>query len=151
MFKKLEDLFNKDSEDGISHDFNETALAVCIILLEAAKIDGEFSDDEYDGIIDTLTIYFKLSQNEAAKLVDLASNVRENTLDIFPFTRQVNEQFSREEKIEILEEIWRIIFADGHLDAHEDYLVHKLARLFNLRHSELIEAKLTARDEMEEE
>ncbi len=150
MFKKLEDLFNKESGE-VSGGYNETALAVCIVLLEAARIDGEFSDEEYDGIIDTLSIYFKLSENEAGKLVDLASNVREETLDIFPFTRRINEQFSRSEKIEILEEIWRIIFADGHLDSHEDYLVHKLARLFNLRHSELIDAKLTIKDELEGE
>src|SRR5690606_16761152 len=42
----------------------------------------------------------------------------------------------------ILREVWRVIYADGTLDGHEDYLVHKLAKLLNLNHPMLIEAKM---------
>jgi uncharacterized tellurite resistance protein B-like protein len=42
--------------------------------------------------------------------------------------------------------IWRIAFADGNLDKHEDYLVHKLAKLLRLTHKQLIEAKLRAKE-----
>ncbi|MCP4642028.1 MAG: hypothetical protein GY851_16415, partial [bacterium] len=48
---------------------------------------------------------------------------------------------------QIIEEVWRVIFADGRLDGHEDYLVHKLARLLNLNHPQLIAAKVKVMEE----
>lgn len=41
-----------------------------------------------------------------------------------------------------IETIWRIACTDRELDKHEDYLVHKLAKLLRLSHKQLIEAKL---------
>ena len=38
--------------------------------------------------------------------------------------------------------VWKIAYADGRLDKHEDYLVHKLAKLLRLTHNQLIDAKL---------
>jgi uncharacterized tellurite resistance protein B-like protein len=42
----------------------------------------------------------------------------------------------------VIETVWRVVYSDGILDKHEDYLVHKLADLLHLKHSELIDAKL---------
>ena len=58
------------------------------------------------------------------------------------FTSRINENYSSEEKIRIVEIIWKIAYADGILDKHEDYLVHKLANLFRLTHKQLINVKL---------
>jgi len=41
-----------------------------------------------------------------------------------------------------MEMIWRIVYADGHLNQHEDYLAHKISRLLRLSHPQLIETKL---------
>ena len=49
---------------------------------------------------------------------------------------------SEQKKTQIIEMVWEIIYIDGKLDQHEDYLVHKLARLLRLSHKQLIEAKL---------
>ena len=44
--------------------------------------------------------------------------------------------------------IWREIYADRHLNGHEDYLVHKMATILKLQHVQLIEAKMAVRDEL---
>jgi len=54
----------------------------------------------------------------------------------------INQTFSREEKIKIIEAAWKIIYADEKLDKYEDHYVHVLADLLRLRHDELIDAKL---------
>ena len=56
-------------------------------------------------------------------------------------TNLINQNYSIEEKIRIIEMIWKLAYTDGKLDKHEDYLVHKLARLLRLTHKQLIEAK----------
>ena len=54
-----------------------------------------------------------------------------------------------EEKLRLIETIWKIAYTDGKLDKHEDYLVHKLAKLLRLTHKQLIEAKIKAKELLE--
>ncbi len=69
-------------------------------------------------------------------------------MDLFSFTRYMNNNFSKEEKIEVMESVWRIIHIDGQLEAHEDHFAHKLANLLRLTHGELIDAKVKARTQL---
>lgn len=122
-----------------SHDVR---LAVCALLLEMANIDEEFSDEEREQILTMLKEEFDLSEKYINELVEAAEEQRRNTLDLWKFTAMINRNFDVEEKIRVVELLWRIVYADGTLNKHEDYLVHKISRLFNLKHSQLIEAKL---------
>ena len=51
----------------------------------------------------------------------------------------------------MLEAVWRVVYADGRIDKHEDYLVHQLANLLRLRHKELIDAKIRTKKEKSEQ
>lgn len=117
-------------------------LATCVILLEAAQVDEEFLPEERDHIIGTLCGRFSMSPAEAAELVRSSAEKRGQQHDLWPFTHEINQYCSRQEKLEIIEEVWRVIYADGTLSGHEDHLAHKLAKLLNLAHPDLIEAKL---------
>ena len=117
-------------------------MATCVILLEVAGADDEFSPVECEYIINALRERFQLSQHEAEELIQLAQEQRGESSDLWKFTNQINQSCSNEEKIQIIEEVWRLIYADNVLDGHEDFLVHKLARLMNLKHPILIEAKM---------
>jgi uncharacterized tellurite resistance protein B-like protein len=121
-------------------------LATCVILLEMAHADSEFTDDERGHVQETLATRFGMSRSDVVELMVDAAAEREASHDIWRFTHRINENHSQAEKIKIIEEIWDVIYADGTLDAHEDYLVHKLAKLLNLTHPQLISAKLKARD-----
>jgi len=132
-------------------DLISLTVAVCILLLEVARADDEFTQEEQNHILQTLQVRFSLSPEEARDLIEISTAKREESFDLWRFTNRINEALNPGEKRKVLEEVWRVIYADGTLDAHEDYLVHKLARLLNLPHSDLIAAKLKAlRDEREE-
>ena len=141
MLNQLRDLFARPVED------DETAgerlrLATCVLLMEAAAADDEFTQTEQSHVVSTLRTRFALSSVEADELMQAASEKRAESYDLWQFTHQVNEASSLAEKIGIIEEVWRVVYADGTLDGHEDYLVHKLARLLNLTHRQLIDAKM---------
>ncbi len=123
-------------------DMRDIQLATCAILLEMAHIDGEFDEKEAHAITQILTREFQLSENEVAQLIKQAEAQRKNSIDLWQFTHQINEEYNREEKVHIMEMIWKVVYTDGILDKHEDYLVHKLSNLLNLPHSDLIQAKL---------
>jgi uncharacterized tellurite resistance protein B-like protein len=142
MLKIIKNLLSDSRPPVKEADLISLTLAVCILLLEVARADDEFSPEEHDHILSTLRVRFSLSASEAEELMEIAVEKREESLDLWRFTNRVNEALGREDKLKVLEEVWRVIYADGTLDAHEDYLVHKLGRLLKLTHKELIEAKL---------
>lgn len=152
MLGKLKELFapNAGSAEVPEPEDHEARLriATCVILLEVARADEEFSVEEQDHILKTLGERFSLSKEEAHELVEVSTQSREESVDLWSFTRQINEACTTEEKIGIIEEVWRVIAADGAIHGHEDYLAHKLAKLLNLNHPQLIEAKVKVLDEL---
>lgn len=122
-------------------------VATCIILLEVAKSDDEFSSVEKATVEAILKKKFDLSAEAAEELMEVASRKREESVDLWEFTNLINENYSKEEKKRIVESAWRVIYADEKLDGYEDHFVHKLAKLLQLDHSDLIEAKLKVKYE----
>jgi len=129
-------------------DAERLHIATCVLLVEIACADDEFSSEERNHIVDTLRERFSLSKHDAEELVQVSKDKRAESADLWKFTHQVNEACTRQEKEQIIEEIWRVVYADSDLNAHEDYLVHKLGKLLNLRHSQLIDAKMKVLDEV---
>ena len=130
---------SSDKEEAVSHDL---MLATCALLLEMANIDGEFSVSERDGIIRILREDYRLSDEHATALIEAADEELKKSIDLWQFAKLINQNYSTDEKLQIIETIWKIVYADGRLDKHEDYLVHKLANLLRLTHEQLIDAKL---------
>ena len=123
-------------------------IATCVLLLEVAGADNEFSPQECEHILRVLRDRFDLSQEEAEELLQVAQDTRDDSHDLWRFTTQINACCTPREKLSIIEEIWRVVLMDGVLTGHEDHVVHKLARLLNLDHSELIDAKTRVRAEL---
>lgn len=147
MIELIKKFFSKETIGGlpapgsgdISHDVR---VATCALLLEMAYIDGEFSDSEKEKIIQTLREVHGLSEEAVAELLKAAKEELKGSIDLWRFTNLINQNYSPEEKIQIIEMVWRLAYADGTLDKHEDYLLHKMANLLRLTHKQLIDAKL---------
>jgi uncharacterized tellurite resistance protein B-like protein len=120
-------------------------LVAGVLLLEAAHVDNECSPEEMEHVVQTLRDKFSLSEDYVAELLELAHLEREQAIDLWNFTNQLNQHFSKDEKLKIMEDVWRVVFMDGRLDKHEDHFAHKLANLLRLNHKEMIDAKLKAR------
>ena len=132
---------NNIEKNSDTHNVN---VATCALLLEMAQIDGEFSVEEQKNIVGILKQEYQLSDDYIEEITKIAEQDLKESYDLWKFTNLINNYYDHDEKIKIIEIVWKIIYSDGNLDKHEDYLVHKLSRLLNLRHSELINAKLQA-------
>jgi uncharacterized tellurite resistance protein B-like protein len=117
-------------------------VATCAILLEMAKIDCEFDDLERQGIISIFKNKYNLNDDEIAALMEASEEELERSIDLWQFTKHINKNYTPDEKIGIIETIWQVAYADGRLDKHEDYLIHKLSAILNISHKHMIEAKL---------
>lgn len=121
---------------------SKVLIATCAILIEVANSDDEFTEEERSRIVDILKIQFSLSDEDASELIEVAKLRIDQSIDMWSFTNTINEAYTPDEKIKVLEAIWKVIYADGRLSGHEDSLVHKLSFLLGLKHSQLIDAKL---------
>lgn len=151
MFEVLRDLFTKQEGQpaaGVPEGFDRLAVATCAVLLETAHADEELSDGERAGMAELLGRRFGLTPPQVSELLDAAEKARQRQADLWHFTRAINEAYAPAEKTRLIEEVWRVIYADGVLNAHEDHLVHRLAELLNLNHAQLIDAKLRVKDEL---
>jgi uncharacterized tellurite resistance protein B-like protein len=150
MLSKITDFFNTRMNlvsQNTEADMNQRiAMATCALLLEMAHADSEFSADEKSKIIAILIDKFNLSQQDAQNLIELSDEARRESLDLWQFTNLINQNYSKTEKKKVLEILWSIIYVDGNVDMHEEYLMRKLNTLLNMDHSDLIDAKIRARE-----
>lgn len=150
MLNRIRELFTPELQEEEHLDEEHLRIATCIVLLEVADSDEEFSDTERKHVVEALQGRYQLSEEDAHELVDAAIEHRETSHDLWQYTNRINQTCSHQEKIDVIEEVWRVIYADHAMSGHEDYVVHKLARLFNLTHRQLIDAKLRILDEVRE-
>lgn len=122
-----------------------TELIASVLLLEAVHADYEAADEEIEHVVETIKSIFGLEESYVRELMELAHAERKKAVDLHCFTRMANERMGREEKLRILDAVWRIIFADGRIDKYEEHYARRLAKLLWLEHSDFIAAKLKAK------
>ncbi len=130
---------DEGSDKPEGHDIT---VATCALLVEMARIDESFTEQETETILHILKNTYGVSGDHAAALMAEAEKELVESVDLWQFARLINENYSREEKIGIIEILWQVVFVDGKMDKYEDYLMHKMLKLLRLSHKELIDAKL---------
>lgn len=124
-------------------------VATSVILLEAATADSNFSPQEQEKIIEILKSRFQMNDESVKELIDESENERKNSTDLWYFTDLLNENLNNEEKYNLMELVWEVIYSDETLDKFENYIAHKLLNMLNLDHSKFIELKLKVKNETE--
>ena len=122
--------------------FEKVQLATCALFLEVAHSDGVYQAVEAKIVHDLLAEKFELSAACVTELIEHAQDHRAETHDLFQFAREINAEFSIDEKLDVMEAVWRIIYADGELDKFEDAIARQLATLLRLSHKDVIDRKL---------
>ncbi len=143
------DTSNEPKKDSHSSE-NKLQLATCALFIEMARSDYNFTEEEYKEIISIMQKKFGLEEKYVIELIELAKRELDKTTSIYEFTKIVNENFSHDEKFELMKNLWRLIYADKKLDKYEDQLVKKIGAILNLDHkNDVIAAKLIVRKEIE--
>ena len=143
IVKKFFGKASADSHKATDRDpGHDTRVATCALLVEIARIDETFSSQEMETLLGILKEKYGLSPSHADALILEAEKELEKSVDLWQFARLINENYSTEEKIEIIESLWRIVYVDGKMDKYEHYLMGKLQNLLRLSHDQLIDAKL---------
>ena len=146
-FKKI---FNGSEKEESTEDRElKLKVATSVILLEAATADSNFSPEEQEKIVEILKSRFQMNDESVKELIDESENERKNSADLWHFTNIINENLNNEEKYNLMELVWEVIYSDGTLDKFENYIAHKLLNMLNIDHSKFIELKMKVKNEVE--
>ena len=117
MFFKKNNTYNK----------NEDFIKVCALLIHAAKIDQNYTLKEEEIIKQTL-LSFKVNLNDLDKIISDAKKIEENSNQILSFTKEV-KNMTEQDKIKIIESLWKIIYSNNQADIYETNLMRRLGGL----------------------
>ena len=110
-----------------NEDTNEDLSKVAALLIHAAKIDENYSNQE-EKIIKQTLLKIGVNKENLEKIIQKGKNIEENSNQILEFTREV-KNMDYEKKIEIIEALWRIIYSNNEADMYETSLMRRLAGL----------------------
>ncbi|MFZ1991067.1 MAG: TerB family tellurite resistance protein [Alphaproteobacteria bacterium] len=109
--------------------FSEAEIASAALLVEAAAMDGQFDQGERKTILGLIESRFKLSADEATRLLGLGEKLQSQSNEVFKFTLAANRSFSEEERIELVEMMWTTVLCDGVVHDYEGNLMRRIAGL----------------------
>ncbi len=151
MFEYLKKVLIPEFEgnNNASHSTREKKIqvATCALFIELAKADDDFSEVERKKIISLMEDIFDIDEEYVEELVALSESKVNQSVSVYEFTTVINNNFDRNEKIDLLINLWRLVYVDDTLNQYEDGLMRKLGTLLNLEHSDLINAKLLVKQE----
>ena len=120
-------------------------VATAALLLEMMRRDASITAAETASVTRSLQRRFGLEAAQVDTLMALAAEEARLATDYFQFTSLINKSFSAEQKVQVIEYLWQVAYTDGHLDAHEQHFMRKIADLLYVSHADYVGAKQRAR------
>jgi uncharacterized tellurite resistance protein B-like protein len=145
MLSKIKQLFAKKDNQSDQDKVAKEHLATAALLIEVMVIDGHMDDQELQSIGTTLCAILDLSQQQVDELIALSREEVAEATSLYQFTKEINTNFDLNGKKQLLTSMWRVAYADGELDKHEENIIRRVADLLHIRHSEYIRCKLDAK------
>lgn len=131
MLPKLKELFFGEAASETQGDAaaDKLHLAAAALLVEAARLDGRFDEDERRTIGSLLELHFSLSAEDARTLIEAGEERVSDSTQLYGFTRVIKDKLSPAERLLIVEMLWEVAYADGELHDYEAGLVRRVAGL----------------------
>lgn len=128
MFEAIARLFNKPEAALSSQD---PKLAVAVLLVHLASVDGQMKDEERKTIRGALVDHYELDEASVDRLIKEAALRDAEAVDFYRFTSALTA-LEMEDRIEIIRMMWTVVFSDNKNHELEDNMVWRVAELIGV-------------------
>jgi len=122
-------LSGKDEDGGADGGVDGLQVSAAALLVEAACLDGHFDDAERAAITGLLEDHFGLDEGEAEELVEAGRAAVADSSQLYAFTRVIKDKYGHDARLQMIEMLWEVAYADGHLHHFEANLVRRICGL----------------------
>lgn len=141
MIEALKKLFlTPDETDPVELE-HSLHLAAAALLVEMSRADFNEDSVEHQAMVSVLENTLDLTHDEVIELVELGRKQAERATSLYEFTRLINDHYSKQQKLLLIEAMWRVAFADGDLDKYEERLIRQVSDLIYVSHRDFIRLK----------
>ena len=141
IFKK-----NKVSQDTQQKPEFEIELIGAVLAYEIARSDGDISDSELSLLIEeTKKIALEVNKTDE-EILSIIETYSKNSVSFHEFIADINNDFSKEEKLSLISFLWDVAYADSKLDFDEERLIRRIADLIRIKDIEVLKLKDKAKN-----
>lgn len=138
-------LTKKEEEEAPSSAMSRVDLTCAALLVEVMNSDHELDEREHREFMAVLQQSYNIAESDLEELTQLAKDEAFEATSLYEFTKLINDSYDYEQKVGLIENMWRIAFSDKRLDKYEDHLIRKVSELIYVSHSDFIKTKLKVR------
>ncbi len=141
--------FKKNQQKDLLENENssfEIELTASVLAYEIARIDGEISNEELNILMKEIQIIankVNKDEKEILKIIEVYSN---DSVSFYEFIEDINKNYTKVEKLSLLDFMWKIAYADGNLEVNEEKLIRRLADLIKIKDLEVLKLKDNAKN-----
>ena len=143
-------LSTENNQDTLSRE-HRIRLASAALLFEVLKSDRHIDERETAALRNILARDLDLSETKLNEIIALAEEEAKQAVSLYEFTSLINESYNYEERVQLIENMWRLALADNNLDKYEEQLIRQTADLIYVSHSDFIRTKHKIRGETEQD
>jgi uncharacterized tellurite resistance protein B-like protein len=147
MLDRLKQLFQPEPEPG-QRSFDALQLAAAALMVEAATMDANFDAQERRRIGELVEGRFGLSPAEAAELIAEAEKKSAESVAFQGFTNAIKNGFDHAQRVQLIEMLWEVVYADGELHDYEASLLRRVTGLLYVGDRESGEARKRVLDRL---
>tara|TARA_B100001057_G_scaffold390314_1_gene398260 strand:+ start:1248 stop:1688 length:441 start_codon:yes stop_codon:yes gene_type:complete len=141
FFKKKK--IGKVENNTISFDFELTA---AVLAYEIARIDGQIDKDELKILMNELALIANKTNKDKSEILEIIESHSKNSVSFHDFIEDINKDYSKEQKINLLRFMWDVAYADSKLDIEEERLIRRVADLIKIKDVEVLKLKDNAKN-----
>ena len=153
MIKLLKELMYKNRTSISDTNTNEMRKTMNLIsgalMVEVMAADHDFNSEEELKLKEILLNRFEIPESEIKKISEQMKKRADDATSLYEYTSLINENFNREEKLDLIRNLWAIAFADKILDRYEDRVIRRVCELTYVSHSDFIKTKLEMKNKKE--
>ena len=123
-----------------SSDF-EIELTASVLAYEIARSDGEIDDNELEVLMEEIKVISKKVNKDEAEILEIIEKYSKDSVSFYEFVEDINNDYTKDEKLSLLKFMWKIAYADGKLDVDEERLIRRLADLIKIKDMDVLKLK----------
>jgi uncharacterized tellurite resistance protein B-like protein len=119
----------------------DVELTASILAYEIARSDGDISESELSLLYDEIKkIGAKVGKKED-KILEIIEEYSKNSVSFYEFINDINIDYSKEDKLSLIQFLFDVAYADKILEVIEEILIRRIADLIKIKDIEVLKIK----------
>tara|TARA_X000000950_G_scaffold121459_1_gene152293 strand:+ start:66 stop:500 length:435 start_codon:yes stop_codon:yes gene_type:complete len=131
----------KKSETQEQSSHFEIELTASVLAYEIARSDGEIDDSELEVLMEEIKVISKKVNKDESEILEIIEKYSKDSVSFYEFVEDINNDYTKDEKISLLKFMWKIAYADGKLEVDEERLIRRLADLIKIKDMDVLKLK----------